>query len=459
MGEALNFDTISSELQAASVSSTPAILTVSELNRKARFAIEQSLSSCWVGGEISNLTRASSGHWYFTLKDTQSSVKCAFFRNRNQFIDWQPIEGDKVEIRAQATLYEARGEYQLLVDVMRRAGIGALYEEFLRLKAKLESEGLFRAECKLEPPAFPKTIGIVTSLQAAALQDVLKTLNERWPASRIIIYPTPVQGDAAAASIAQALVTANARNETEVLLLVRGGGSLEDLFAFNNEALARTIRATRIPIIAGIGHETDFSIADFVADARAATPTAAAQRSVPDKNEVLMQIDNLRNRLNRTLWRLLQQHAQTADHLTRRLTHPGNRIARNRKQIELLINRITVNSAHQLRRRKQQLDNGNIRLAAQTPDLDARRGKVSALTGELESLLNYRLEMCRHQYQAAHNSLQQLNPANVLARGYCIARTENGTVLRETTSIRPGSKVEITLKSGHFDATVNKVGT
>jgi len=459
MGKALNFYTISSDLQAASVSSTPAILTVSELNRKARFAIEQSLSSCWVGGEISNLTRASSGHWYFTLKDTQSSVKCAFFRNRNQFIDWQPIEGDKVEIRAQATLYEARGEYQLLVDVMRRAGIGALYEEFLRLKAKLDSEGLFRAECKLEPPAFPKTIGIVTSLQAAALQDVLKTLNERWPASRIIIYPTPVQGDAAAASIAQALVTANARNETEVLLLVRGGGSLEDLFAFNNEALARTIRATRIPIIAGIGHETDFSIADFVADARAATPTAAAQRSVPDKNEVLMQIGNLRNRLNGTLWRLLQQHAQTADHLTRRLTHPGNRIARNRRQIELLINRITVNSAHQFRRRKQQLDNGNIRLAAQTPDLDARRGKVSALTGELESLLNYRLEMCRHQYQAAHNSLQQLNPANVLARGYCIARTENGTVLREATSIRPGSKVEITLKSGHFDATVDKVGT
>jgi exodeoxyribonuclease VII large subunit len=441
------------------VSSTPAILTVSELNRKARFAIEQSLSSCWVAGEISNLTRASSGHWYFTLKDTQSSVKCAFFRNRNQFIDWRPIEGDKVEIRAQATLYEARGEYQLLVDVMRRAGIGALYEEFLRLKARLESEGLFRDECKLEPPAFPKTIGIVTSLQAAALQDVLITLNDRWPASEIIIYPTPVQGDAAAASIAQALVTANTRNETEVLLLVRGGGSLEDLFAFNNEALARTIRATRIPIIAGIGHETDFSIADFAADARAATPTAAAQRSVPDKNEVSMQIGNLRNRLNGTLQRLLQQHAQTVDHLTRRISHPGNRIGRNRRQIELLINRIAVNSANLLRRGKQQLDNGNLRLAAQTPDLEARRGKVLSLTDKLESMLNYRLGMRHQQFQKAHTSLQQLNPANILARGYCIARAENGTVLRDTASIHPGSKVGITLKSGHFDATVDKVAS
>jgi exodeoxyribonuclease VII large subunit len=459
MGEGLNFAAMTSEIQPDRVSSTPAILTVSELNRKARFAIEQSLSSCWVGGEISNLTRASSGHWYFTLKDTQSSVKCAFFRNRNQFIDWLPIEGDKVEVRAQATLYEARGEYQLLVDVMRRAGIGALYEEFLRLKAKLESEGLFRAEGKLEPPAFPKTIGIVTSLQAAALQDVLKTLSDRWPASNIIIYPTPVQGVDAAASIAQALATANARNETEVLLLVRGGGSLEDLFAFNNEALARTIRATVIPIIAGIGHETDFSIADFAADARAATPTAAAQRSVPDKNEVLMQIGNLRNHLNRTLQRLLQQHAQTTDHLTRRLTHPGNRIIQNKRQIELLANRMSVNSEYRIRQRQQQLDNANIRLAAQTLDLDARRGQVSALLGNIATTLIHGVERRRQQFQTARNSLQQLNPANVLARGYCIARAENGTVLRDTASIRPGSKVGITLKSGHFDATVDKVGT
>jgi exodeoxyribonuclease VII large subunit len=457
MGEALNFDAISSELQADSVSATPTILTVSELNRKARFAIEQSLSSCWVAGEISNLTRASSGHWYFTLKDTQSSVKCAFFRNRNQFIDWQPKEGDKVEIRAQATLYEARGEYQLVVDVMRRAGIGALYEEFLRLKAKLDSEGLFRAEGKRQLPAFPRTVGIITSLQAAALQDVLKTLNDRWPASEIIIYPTPVQGVDAAAAIAQALVTANARNESEILLLVRGGGSLEDLFAFNDEALARTIRATGIPLIAGIGHETDFSIADFVADARAATPTAAAQLAVPDKLEVLARIGNLRERLDRTLWRRLQQFAQTADHLARRLSHPGNRIAQNKKQIELLANRMSVNSEHRIRQRQQQLDNAKIRLAAQTLDLDARRGQVSALLGKIASTLIYGVARRRQQFQAAHNSLQQLNPGNVLARGYCIARTETGAVLRDTNAIHPGSKVEITLKSGHFDAIVDQV--
>jgi exodeoxyribonuclease VII large subunit len=312
------------------------VITVTELNRQARFAIEKALPSCWVAGEISNLTLASSGHWYFTLKDQQSSVKCAFFRNRNQFMDWKPTEGNKIEVRAQATLYEPRGDYQIIIDVMRHSGQGDVYAAFLRLKARLEAEGLFRQELKRSPPEYPKRIGIITSLQAAALQDALKTLQNRWPISPIVIYPTSVQGLEAADSIAQALTIAIQRKECEVLLLIRGGGSLEDLNAYNDENLARLIRSSSIPIITGIGHETDFSIADFSADIRAATPTAAAQHAVPDLAETRSRVENLTSRLNRSITRMMNQSMQYLDSVSRRLLHPGNRLTQNMNRVNQL---------------------------------------------------------------------------------------------------------------------------
>lgn len=430
---------------------------MSELNRLARLAIEKTLPSCWVSGEISNFTRASSGHWYFTLKDAQAGVRCALFRNRSQFIDWIPTEGDKVEVRAQATLYEARGEYQLIVDAMRRAGQGALFEEFLRLKSKLEAEGLFRTEKKLELPRLPKRLGIVTSLQAAALQDVLRTLELRWPNCPIVIYPTAVQGSDAAEMIVQSLQTAIKRNECDVVLLVRGGGSLEDLHPFNNEQLARAIFASPVPIITGIGHETDFSIADFVADVRAATPTAAAQIAVPDRMDAVAKLSNVVFRLSQAGTRSLSNKNQNLDELTRRLVHPGTSLGQNQKLIMQFVRRLALSCRYTFSNSNQELGNRLKRLEMLRPDLlDRRTGlarHIAALSRRMETALN----AWRMQQEKLANSLQQLNPENVLSRGYCIATDERGEVIKNTNSLRIGGRVDIKAYRGRFVATVNQV--
>lgn len=438
-------------------SSTTTVITVSELNRNARLAIEKSLSSCWVTGEISNFTQASSGHWYFTLKDPQCSVRCAFFRNRNQFMDWNPTEGNKVEVRAQATLYEPRGDYQLTVDVMRRAGQGDLYEEFLRLKARLEAEGLFNPSLKLTPPQHPSHIGIITSMQAAALQDALKTLRERWPISEIVIYPTAVQGQEAADSITQALTIAIDRKECDVLLLIRGGGSMEDLHPYNNETLARTIRSSLIPIISGIGHETDFCIADFVSDVRAATPTAAAQLAVPDRMETRLQLVNIQSRLNHSIQRLMQQSMQQLDGLSRRLMHPGNKLLYGRQQLQQFRKRLSMNREYQMNQFLKALEYSNIRLGAQRPNIGNKRNAIESCQFALQSALTVKQGSRQNRLKNAITSLQQLNPVKVLSRGYCIVQAQDGNALTESRSVHPGCNVKITLKSGHLDATVNRV--
>ncbi|MGQ9686462.1 MAG: exodeoxyribonuclease VII large subunit, partial [Thiobacillaceae bacterium] len=305
----------------------PPILSVSELNRMARLMLERGIPLVWVTGEISNLTRATSGHWYFTLKDSQAAVRCAMFRNRNQFMDWVPENGMRVELRAQPTLYEPRGEFQLSVEVMRRAGLGALYEAYARLKERLQREGLFDEARKRPLPAYPRRIGIVTSPKAAALRDVLTTLARRWPLTRVIIYPTPVQGEGAAEAIAAALRTAGERAECDVLLLVRGGGSIEDLWSFNAEVVARAIAASPIPVVCGVGHETDFTIADFVADRRAPTPTGAAQLATPDAEELRQHLRHLARRLTLDQRRRLHTLAQRLDGLAQRLRHPAEQLA------------------------------------------------------------------------------------------------------------------------------------
>ncbi|MDP2833544.1 MAG: exodeoxyribonuclease VII large subunit [Pseudomonadota bacterium] len=441
------------------MSSIADVITVSELNRLARLAIEKSLPSCWVSGEISNFTRASSGHWYFTLKDQHSGVRCAFFRNRSQFLDWIPSEGDKVEVRAQATLYEARGDYQLLVDAMRRDGQGALYEEFLRLKSKLEAEGLFRPEQKLRPPRFPKQLGVVTSLQAAALQDVLKTLELRWPNCPIVIYPASVQGSDAAGMIRQSLSAAISRNECDVILLIRGGGSLEDLLPFNDEQLARTIYSSPIPVITGIGHETDFSIADFVADVRAATPTAAAQLAVPDRQDINVQIRSLLARMNQAGTRLMYQRMQHLDGLSRRVLHPGSAVTNSQKHVAQIKRRLTLSGASHLSQGKQVLENRILSLMAHSPKLDAYRNEIENRAVSLKTALVQRLGNRKTRVDKCFNALQQLNPDNVLSRGYCIALNETGSVIRHAQALYVGDKVKIKLKLGGFDATVDQVTT
>lgn len=437
--------------------SAAAVITVSELNRLARLAIEKSLPSCWVTGEISNFTRAGSGHWYFTLKDEQSGVRCAFFRNRTQFLDWAPSEGDKVEVRAQATLYEPRGDYQLLVEAMRRGGQGALYEEFLRLKSKLEAEGLFREEHKLSPPRFPKRLGIITSLQAAALQDVLKTLANRWPSGPIIIYPTSVQGPEAAEMIRKSVKAAISRQECDVLLIVRGGGSLEDLYPFNNEALARTIYSSPIPIITGIGHETDFSLADFVADIRAATPTAAAQISTPDRQDINMQVVGLLARINRSVTRKMNERMQHVDGLSRRVVHPGNAVSNSQKHVAQLRRRVELSGANYLIHLKQSLENKKLALRSHSPKLNAFRIAVENKTAALQSVLTQGLSRRQSQIEKCIYSMQQLNPDKILSRGYCIVFDNNGHVIKQALSLSIGSKVTIKMARDAFKATVDQV--
>ncbi|MGA0844823.1 MAG: exodeoxyribonuclease VII large subunit, partial [Arenicellales bacterium] len=256
---------------------TPAVMTVSQLNQTVGRLLERSFPLTWVAGELSNVTRAASGHWYFTLKDAGAQVRAVMFRGRAQYVDFSPREGDKVEVRATVGLYAARGDFQLNVENMRRAGVGNLYEAFLRLKSKLAAEGLFDQERKRALPVFPRTIGVVTSPQAAALRDILTALRRRVPHIQIVLYPTAVQGDGSAEKIAAAIQAASDRSECDLLLVCRGGGSLEDLWSFNDERVARAIFYCAVPVISGVGHETDVTIADFVADLRAPTPTAAAE--------------------------------------------------------------------------------------------------------------------------------------------------------------------------------------
>ena len=302
------------------------ILSVSALNRSVRDLLEHRLPLAWVAGEISNFLQARSGHLYFSLKDSAAQVRCVMFRSRGMLLDWEPRDGMQVEVRALVTLYEARGDFQLNVEYMRPAGLGALYEAFLRLRDKLEREGLFDPLTKRPLPAYPRAIGVVTSKAAAALRDVLTTLRRRNPAIPVIVYPTAVQGEAAPAEIVAALVAAGRRAECDVLILCRGGGSIEDLRAFNDERVARAVRASPIPVVVGVGHETDFTIADFAADVRAPTPTAAAELASPPRDELLVRIGILARRLRRCVERDLETRMQALDHLSRRLIHPGRRL-------------------------------------------------------------------------------------------------------------------------------------
>ncbi|MGZ8257954.1 MAG: exodeoxyribonuclease VII large subunit, partial [Methylotenera sp.] len=308
------------------------VMTVSELNRLARNVLEQSFPLFWVAGEVSNLTRAASGHWYFSLKDAGAQVRCVMFKGRNSYLDWSPKEGDKIEARCTVTLYEARGDFQLTIEFLQRAGLGALFEAFEKLKTKLQQEGLFDASIKKPLPTHPKQIGIITSPDAAALRDVLTTLKRRMPSIPIVIYPVPVQGRGAAALIANAIQQAGQRAECDVLIICRGGGSIEDLWQFNEEIVARAIAECAIPTISGVGHETDFTICDFVADIRAATPTAAAELATPSRDTLLNALNQLKQQLAKNIQYFVSPRAQTLDYLARRLLSPVQQIEQQKSQ-------------------------------------------------------------------------------------------------------------------------------
>ena len=406
-----DYDTTSSEKNLGALQK---ILSVSELNRLVREVLEHTFPLFWVSGEVSNFTRAASGHWYFSLKDSTAQVKCVMFKGRNAYTDFMPKEGDKIEARCTVTLYEARGDFQLTVEFVQKAGLGALFEAFEKLKIKLEHEGLFDPAFKKAIPQHPKTIGIVTSPDAAALRDVLTTLKRRNPAIKVIIYPTPVQGKGAAALIAKAIHSANARNEVDTLIICRGGGSMEDLWQFNEEIVARAIDDSAIPTISGVGHETDFTICDFVADMRAATPTAAAELACTDVQSLKNQLISLQNHLNKQITFTLNQFSQTLDYLSRRLISP-----------------------------MQQIENKTM--------------QINQLKHRMEFGLQRHLQTHHQHLIMLRNSLQQLNPHKVLARGYAMVENNKGELVKNSQTLHAGEQVRLLFSDGTAKADISSV--
>ena len=436
------------------------VLTVSALNQRVRRVLEGSFTPMWVRGEISNLMRAASGHWYFSLKDAQAQVRCAMFRTRNMLLGWTPSDGMAVEVFALATLYETRGEFQLSVDNMRRAGIGALYERFAKLKAKLLAEGLFESERKRALPRYPRSIGIVTSPAAAALRDVLTTLRRRAPFIQVIIYPTLVQGDAAAGQIVAALQRANARAECDVLLLCRGGGSIEDLWSFNEEAVARAICASRIPVVSGVGHETDFTIADFVADARAPTPTGAAQLAIPEQAELLRALERSAQRLQRASTRRLENAMQTLDMLQRRLVHPRERLMQQQDRLQQLARRILSATTQQLQRRAWQVHQAGLNWQAGAPPLQERAHRLARLHARLRTHAAQQLTAHRARLLTLGSNLEHLNPQAVLERGYNITRKADGSLVRASADIVEAESLGLQFaRGGALVSVVRKLDT
>lgn len=431
------------------------VLTVSELNRMARRALEAQLPLLWVEGEVSNFTRAASGHWYFSLKDAAAQVRCAMFRGRNQFAGFVPANGDHVEVRALPSLYEARGEFQLGAESIRRAGTGRLYEAYLKLKAKLEAEGLFDAHAKRPLPRFPRCLGIVTSPRAAALHDVLSALARRMRGLPVILYPTPVQGSDAGAQIAAAIQTAGARGECDVLLVCRGGGSLEDLWAFNDERVARAIAASPIPVVSGVGHETDFTLADFAADVRAPTPTAAAELASPVRDELVQQLAALARHLQRHWTRRQQDASQRLDFLARRLIHPADNLRQRSRELDHASQRLrqAMNSA--LTRRRIGLLEASQRLTTPRHAVERARHRLAAAAARLQQATRSTVRQRELELARLASSLAHLSPERVLARGYSIVQREDEAVVRDAASLAPGQRLAIRLHRGEIDATVD----
>ena len=435
----------------------PAVITVTALNQQVARLLERSFPLTWISGEISNFTRAASGHWYFTLKDDAAQVRAVMFRGRAQYAGFTPREGDKVEVRALVSLYGARGDFQINVEAMRRAGVGQLYEAFLRLKEKLAALGLFDTDRKRPLPLFPRTVGVVTSLQAAALRDVLTALQRRAPHVRVVLYPAPVQGQFSADKIAGAIDTASRRAEADVLLLCRGGGSIEDLWSFNEEVVARAIAASSIPVISGVGHETDFTIADFAADVRAATPTAAAELAVTPRADWLASLQADALDLRRAMRRTLADAGQDLDHASRRLQSPAARIGHQRLQVLALSTALTHAVRAPVNRHGLALAQLRQRLARHRPDVRALRAQVGSEGRHLAASFANGLRTRREALGALAAQLELLNPQRTLERGYAIVSDAQGKVLHDPAQIKARKRLQVRLAGGTAEIGVSAV--
>ncbi len=435
-----------------------ASLTVSQLNRQVRALIESGLPRVWVEGEISNLSKPASGHIYLTLKDDAAEVSAAWFRQRQRGPAAGFKNGDRVLAFGRVSLYEARGNYQLIIEQLEAAGEGVLKRRYEALKNKLAAEGLFDELQKKALPALPQRIGVITSPSGAALRDILSILGRRFPAIPVVIYPAAVQGDAAPAEMHAALEAAVTRNECDVLIIGRGGGSLEDLWAFNDETLARAIAACPIPIISAVGHEVDFTIADFVADVRAPTPSSAAELVVPDQREWLARIATLASRIARIGERAVEDRAQQLDWLARRLLSHSPRATLQRQRDRLRNQQVQLQSAMRniILQKHNSLQHSRSALLQASPKLSIQNafGALNDARLRLSYRLTTLLTKRHHQSAMLARALHTVSPLATLSRGYAIVSNEKGQVLLDTTGVKPGETIEARLANGSLRATV-----
>jgi exodeoxyribonuclease VII large subunit len=436
------------------------IYTPSRLNREARTLLERGLPALWLEGEISNLSRPSSGHWYFSLKDEAAQLRCAMFRQRNLMTRFSPRDGSHVLVRGRVSLYEQRGDYQFIADYMEEAGEGALRQRFELLKTKLAAEGLFAIEHKRPLPRLPRRIGVITSPTGAAIRDVLHILRRRFCTIPVLVYPVQVQGGVAAAQIARTIRRASARAECDVLILVRGGGSLEDLWAFNEESVARAIYDCTVPIVTGIGHEVDFTIADFVADVRAPTPSGAAELAAPDGNELLKNVLRLTNRLNVALTRSLKTQQDRAAWLQRRLAqlHPGVELRQHAQRLDDLEQRLIRVVRSDLSDRQRTVLQLATELRQHSPALrvaNARR-RLGVAHASIERAARQTMDKLARRLAVASRTLDAVSPLATLERGYAIVTDSKGTVITNAQDVRAGQIIEARLTKGSVRARVER---
>ncbi len=437
------------------------IFSVSQLNRSVRHLLETQLPMLWVEGEISNFARPGSGHWYLTLKDDQAQVRCAMFRNANQRVGFQPANGTQVLVRCRAGLYEGRGEYQLVIEHMEEAGFGALQRQFEQLKQKLSAEGLFENQYKQPMPESVRHIGVITSATGAAVKDILSVLDRRFPTIKISIFPTMVQGEQAARQIVQAISDANQRGQCDALIVGRGGGSLEDLWCFNEEAVARAIFASEIPVVSAVGHEVDFTIADFVADLRAPTPSAAAELLSPDGEEMLNQFDGFEILLAEAVTRKIRHLEQRTDYLQKRLQHPGRKLQEQAQHLDHLDVRLRRAMAGKMQQQTSQMQSTQDRLVRQSPQqaIALRKQTVATSVKQMMRAVRQQLELKQSKTAQAMHLLDTVSPLKTLGRGYSIIRDSSDRVVKTVTQVSTGDTLRGQLADGEVVFSVTETNS
>ena len=434
----------------------PSSISVSELNALAKALLEDHLAGFWIAGEVSNLTRAASGHYYFSLKDSRAQVRCAMFKGAAARLAKPLKEGDHIEVAGKISIYEARGEFQITVNEVRLKGLGQLYEAYERLKAQLQAEGAFAVERKKPLPARPQCIGIVTSLAAAALRDVVTTLKRRAPEIPVIVYPTAVQGAGSEFQIAQAIKTASQRAECDVLIVCRGGGSIEDLWAFNEEPVVRAIEACAIPVVSGVGHETDFTLADFVADVRAPTPTSAAELVSPNRQESLHRLAQAKGRLKTVLEQRYFDASQKLDWLARQIRHPRQKLGEQRTYIHKLAQTLSYSMTQNVRAHTARFERPTQALKHCRPDISVYRQDIDRFQTTLSHTFRQLLAHRRQSLTAQTALLEAVSPQQILERGFSVVKNTRGQVIRNADVLKQGQKLHITFADGETDVRVTK---